>query len=86
MSEGESRAAIAHHYDVSNEFYALFLDPEMVYTCAWYRDSTVDLAQAQTDKLELVCRKPTPRGHDEAPTAGGLGDGWANGEGHRGSK
>ena len=57
MSEGESRAAIAHHYDVSNEFYALFLDPEMVYTCAWYRDSTVDLAQAQTDKLELVCRK-----------------------------
>ena len=53
----DSRRAIAHHYDLSNEFYALFLDPEMVYTCAWYRNDTVDLAQAQTDKLELVCRK-----------------------------
>jgi len=30
--------AISHHYDVSNEFYALFLDPLMVYTCAYYRD------------------------------------------------
>ena len=53
----KSRAAIAHHYDLSNEFYALFLDPEMVYTCAWYRDPAVELAQAQKDKLELVCRK-----------------------------
>jgi len=31
--------AIAHHYDVSNDFYALFLDPLMVYTCAYYRDA-----------------------------------------------
>ena len=50
-------AAIAHHYDVSNEFYALFLDPLMVYTCAYYRDPHGTLAQAQADKLELVCRK-----------------------------
>jgi cyclopropane-fatty-acyl-phospholipid synthase len=49
--------AIAHHYDVSNEFYALFLDPLMAYTCAYYRDPDGTLAQAQADKLELVCRK-----------------------------
>jgi cyclopropane-fatty-acyl-phospholipid synthase len=49
--------AIAHHYDVSNEFYALFLDPLMVYTCAYYRDPDGKLEQAQQDKLDLVCRK-----------------------------
>ena len=49
--------AISHHYDVSNEFYELFLDPLMVYTCAYYRDPDGKLEQAQADKLELVCRK-----------------------------
>src|SRR5678815_5700670 len=49
--------AISHHYDVSSEFYALFLDPLMVYTCAYYRDPDGKLEQAQRDKLELVCRK-----------------------------
>ena len=49
--------AIHHHYDLSNEFYALFLDPMMVYTCAYYRSPGASLAQAQRDKLDLVCRK-----------------------------
>jgi cyclopropane-fatty-acyl-phospholipid synthase len=49
--------AIAHHYDVSNEFYALFLDPLMMYTCAYYRDPDGKLEDAQQDKLDLVCRK-----------------------------
>jgi cyclopropane-fatty-acyl-phospholipid synthase len=49
--------AIAHHYDVSNDFYALFLDPLMVYTCAYYREPDGKLEQAQADKLDLVCRK-----------------------------
>ena len=49
--------AIAHHYDVSNDFYALFLDPLMVYTCAYYREPDGKLEQAQQDKLDLVCRK-----------------------------
>jgi cyclopropane-fatty-acyl-phospholipid synthase len=49
--------AISHHYDVSNAFYELFLDPLMVYTCAYYRDPDAKLEQAQADKLELVCRK-----------------------------
>ena len=51
------RRATQYHYDVSNEFYALFLDPRMVYTCAYYRSPDGDLAQAQEDKLDLVCRK-----------------------------
>lgn len=51
------REAIAHHYDLSNDFYALFLDPRMVYTCAYYRDPDGDLARAQEDKLDLICRK-----------------------------
>ncbi|HJQ85254.1 MAG TPA: cyclopropane-fatty-acyl-phospholipid synthase family protein [Candidatus Binatia bacterium] len=49
--------AIAFHYDVSNEFYELFLDRRMVYTCAYYRRPDGDLDQAQEDKLDLVCRK-----------------------------
>ena len=49
--------AIEHHYDLSNDFYALFLDPLMVYTCAYYRTPEGSLAQAQQDKLDLVCRK-----------------------------
>src|SRR3989442_13563642 len=53
----QDRQAIAFHYDVSNDFYALFLDRRMVYTCAYYRHPDGDLDQAQEDKLELVCRK-----------------------------
>jgi cyclopropane-fatty-acyl-phospholipid synthase len=49
--------AIEYHYDVSNDFYALFLDRRMVYTCAYYRRPDGDLDHAQEDKLDLVCRK-----------------------------
>ena len=49
--------AISHHYDVSNDFYQTFLCENMVYTCAYYRTPEGDLAQAQMDKLDLVCRK-----------------------------
>jgi cyclopropane-fatty-acyl-phospholipid synthase len=48
---------ISYHYDVSNAFYALFLDPEMVYSCAYFRDWNNDLATAQHDKLDMICRK-----------------------------
>lgn len=51
------RDAIQHHYDLSNEFYALFLDPLMLYTCAYFREPNASLEQAQADKLDLVCRK-----------------------------
>jgi cyclopropane-fatty-acyl-phospholipid synthase len=48
---------IRFHYDVSNDFYALFLDPEMVYSCAYFTDWSNSLEQAQYDKLDLICRK-----------------------------
>ena len=56
-SKRRDAQAIAHHYDVSNDFYALFLDPLMLYTCAYYRDPDGKLEQAQEDKVDLVCRK-----------------------------
>jgi len=53
-----NKANIAYHYDVSNAFYRLFLDPEMVYTCAYFQpDWHDDLARAQRDKLDMICRK-----------------------------
>ena len=48
---------IQFHYDVSNEFYALWLDPEMQYSCAHFRDWNETLEQAQTNKLDTICRK-----------------------------
>jgi hypothetical protein len=51
------RRAIAYHYDVSNEFFALWLDSEMVYSCAFFESPTDDLETAQRRKLEYVCRK-----------------------------
>ncbi|MEO8740850.1 MAG: cyclopropane-fatty-acyl-phospholipid synthase family protein [Casimicrobiaceae bacterium] len=56
-SEATNKENIHYHYDLSNAFYALFLDPEMVYSCAYFRDWNNDLATAQHDKLEMICRK-----------------------------
>jgi cyclopropane-fatty-acyl-phospholipid synthase len=53
----EDRDAIRHHYDVSNEFYALWLDPRMVYSCAYFRDEADSLETAQLQKLDHICRK-----------------------------
>ena len=55
--EGENKANIAHHYDVSNAFYALFLDSQMVYTCGYFHDWSDDLDTAQANKLDMICRK-----------------------------
>ena len=54
------RAAISHHYDLSNEFYAFLLDPRMAYSCGYWTQeasATYGLAEAQRDKLDLICRK-----------------------------
>jgi cyclopropane-fatty-acyl-phospholipid synthase len=48
---------IRFHYDVSDDFYALWLDPRRVYSCAYYRDTDMDVAQAQEAKLDHICRK-----------------------------
>jgi cyclopropane-fatty-acyl-phospholipid synthase len=50
-------AAVRHHYDVSNEFFALFLDETMTYSCALWEQGTETLEEAQRAKLELICRK-----------------------------
>lgn len=51
------RRAIGFHYDVSNDFYRLWLDREMVYSCAYFEDAAHDLDRAQQAKLEHLCRK-----------------------------
>lgn len=52
-----SQKSIAHHYDVSNDFYRLWLDPQMIYSCAYFQDEQQTLADAQCDKLDHICRK-----------------------------
>lgn len=56
-SKTENRDAIAFHYDVSNEFYALWLDEAMVYSCAYFETPGTHLAEAQRAKLDHICRK-----------------------------
>jgi cyclopropane-fatty-acyl-phospholipid synthase len=56
-SKGRDAAAIAHHYDVSNEFYELVLGPSMTYSCAVFDTADDSLETAQEQKYELICRK-----------------------------
>ena len=51
------RAAVQYHYDVGNDFYSLWLDERMVYSCAYFETPDRSLDEAQLAKLELVCRK-----------------------------
>ncbi len=54
---GRDRRAVRHHYDVGNEFFALFLDRSMTYSCAYFAGGAQTLEEAQEAKVELVCRK-----------------------------
>jgi cyclopropane-fatty-acyl-phospholipid synthase len=56
-SRRRDAAAISHHYDVGNDFYAAVLGPSMVYSCAVWNDEETGLDAAQEAKLDLVCRK-----------------------------
>lgn len=56
-SRTRDRAAVRHHYDIGNDFYALFLDARMVYTCAYFGSWEESLEKAQCRKLDYVCRK-----------------------------
>jgi cyclopropane-fatty-acyl-phospholipid synthase len=51
------RQAIAYHYNLSNDFYSLWLDPTMTYSCAYFQSEEASLEQAQQAKLEYICRK-----------------------------
>lgn len=56
-SKRRDRRAVTFHYDFSNEFFALFLDRAMVYSCAYFSSPTDDIETAQTRKLDYLCRK-----------------------------
>src|SRR5215813_2614712 len=56
-SAGRDAQAVQHHYDVSNEFYRLFLDSRMVYSCGYFPTGSESLDEAQRCKLDLICRK-----------------------------
>jgi cyclopropane-fatty-acyl-phospholipid synthase len=56
-SKERDSKAVRHHYDVSNEFFALFLDESMTYSCAIFSRGAKTLEEAQYAKLDLVCKK-----------------------------
>jgi cyclopropane-fatty-acyl-phospholipid synthase len=67
--------AVRHHYDVSNDFFALFLDASMTYSCAIFSRGATTLEEAQEAKLELVCSK---LGLREGDTVLDVGCGWGS--------
>ena len=56
-SVNRDKQAIQYHYDVSNEFYQLWLDEKMVYSCAYFADPDEGIDRAQRRKLDYICRK-----------------------------
>lgn len=56
-ARGRDAESVRYHYDVGNEFYELWLDREMVYSCAYFRHEAESLDEAQRAKLDLICRK-----------------------------
>jgi cyclopropane-fatty-acyl-phospholipid synthase len=65
-----SRENIHHHYDLGNDFYRLWLDREMVYTCAYFPRADATLEEAQLAKLDHVCKKLRLRSGDRVVDAG----------------
>jgi cyclopropane-fatty-acyl-phospholipid synthase len=55
--KGEAQRNVAHHYDLGNDFYKLFLDDNMLYSCAYFREADETLEQAQRNKLRLLASK-----------------------------
>ncbi len=72
-SLARDRAAVRYHYDVGNDFYALWLDRRMVYSCAYFPTGAEELDAAQEAKLEHICRKLRLRPGDSLLD---IGCGW----------
>jgi cyclopropane-fatty-acyl-phospholipid synthase len=53
----DARRNIHHHYDIPTDFYRLWLDSKLIYTCAYFGDESVGLEEAQRAKMDLICRK-----------------------------
>src|SRR4029078_8853473 len=56
-TRGRAQASVRRHYDLGNDFYARWLDRDMIYTCAYFPRADATLEEAQIAKLDLVCRK-----------------------------
>ena len=69
-SLASARENIHSHYDLGNEFYKLWLDEKMVYTCAYFPTPEASLEMAQTAKMDLVCRKLRLRSGERVVEAG----------------
>ncbi|MFG2547814.1 class I SAM-dependent methyltransferase [Streptomyces sp. NPDC048594] len=74
-TKSRDRAAISHHYDLSNDFYRLLLDDTMAYSCGLWADEHADAADAQRAKLELICGK---LGLTEGARLLDIGCGWGS--------
>lgn len=72
-SRNRDRNAIAFHYDKSNDFYRLWLDDQMVYSCAYFKQAGDNIHQAQANKLDHICRKLRLRSGE---TLLDIGCGW----------
>ena len=68
-----SRKNIAEHYDLSNDFFKLFLDPSLMYSSAVFKDSSMSLEQASEYKKELICQKLQLKPMDHLVE---IGSGW----------
>jgi len=68
-----SRRNISYHYDLGNDFYRLFLDPSMAYSCAYFQTLNDSLEQAQLNKFEGICRKLNLKETDHLLE---IGTGW----------
>ena len=68
-----SRRNIGAHYDLGNDFFQLFLDPTMMYSCAYYGDEKATLEQASTAKLQRICEKLKLKPTDHVLE---IGTGW----------
>jgi cyclopropane-fatty-acyl-phospholipid synthase len=69
-SLAESKSSVYHHYDLGNEFYRLWLDEQMAYTCAYYERPDMTIEQAQVAKFDHVCRKLRLQSDDVVAEAG----------------
>lgn len=65
-----ARENIHHHYDIGNDFYRLWLDEQMIYTCAYFPNTAATLEQAQLAKMNHVCRKLELKPGDRVVEAG----------------
>ena len=70
-----SKQNILAHYDLSNDFYKLWLDPTMTYSCGYFQDNSVSLEQASIEKIDRICRKLKLNKNDHILE---IGTGWGS--------